>query len=72
MTRLLLPYDPQIYGVEQKIIAIRNMFILANMLPPEILSRVLEYRTRERDLVAATYVRRRSTRISDPSLEFPV
>jgi hypothetical protein len=49
---------------------ISNTFIPANGLPPEILSRVLEYRTRERDLVAATQVCRywRSTLISSPSL----
>jgi len=40
------------------------------MLPPEILSRVLEYRTSERDLVAATHVCQywRSTLTSSPSL----
>ena len=46
------------------------MAVPVNRLPPEVLSRVLEYRTCERDLVAATHVCRywRSTLISAPSL----
>ena len=46
------------------------MFVPVNRLPPEILSRVLEYRTSERDLVAATQVCRgwRYSLISSPSL----
>jgi hypothetical protein len=46
------------------------MPIPVNRLPPEILSKVIEYRTRERDLVAATQVCRhwRFTLISNPSL----
>ena len=46
------------------------MFIPVNRLPPEILSRILEYRTHECDLVVATQVCRywRSTLISSPSL----
>ena len=44
------------------------MSVPANQLPPEILSKVLEHRTRERDLVSATQVCRywRSTLISVP------
>ena len=46
------------------------MSVPVNRAPPEILSRVLEYRTSERDLVAATHVCRywRSTLISSSSL----
>jgi len=49
---------------------IRNIVVPVNRLPPEILSRVLEYRTREQDLVEATHVCRywRSTLISSPTL----
>ena len=49
---------------------IRNTFVPVNRLPPEILSRILEYRARERDLVVATQVcwYWRSTLVSRPSL----
>ena len=49
---------------------IRNTFVPVNGLPPEILLRILECRTRESDLVAATQVCRywRSTLTSSPSL----
>ena len=72
-----MSYDSQIYSVErdlsevsQAIRAIRNTFVPVNRLPPEILSRVLEYRTRERDLVEATHICQywRSTLISSPPL----
>ena len=54
----------------QAIREIRNTFVPVSRLPPEILSRVLEYRTSERDLVAATHVCRylRSTLISSSVL----
>jgi hypothetical protein len=47
-----------------------NMLTPVNGLPPEILSRVLEYRRRDRSLVAATHVCRywRSALVSSPSL----
>ena len=70
-------YYSQIHGIEhelfkisQGIRTIRNTFVPVNRLPPEILSGIFEYRTRERDLVAATQVCRywRSTLISSPSL----
>jgi len=49
---------------------IRNTFVPINQLPPEILSRVLEYYTQEQDLVGATHVCQhwRSVLISSPSL----
>ena len=49
---------------------IRNTFVPVNKLPPEILSRILEYRTCEQDLVEATHVCQywRSVLISSPSL----
>ena len=54
----------------QTIRAIRNTSIPVNRLPPEILSRVLEFRTPEWDLVTATHVCQywRSTLTSTPSL----
>jgi hypothetical protein len=70
-------YDPQIYGIEldlsevlQAIRVIRNTPVPVNRLPPEILSKVFEYRTSEQDLVAATHVCRhwRFILISNPSL----
>jgi hypothetical protein len=47
-----------------------NRLTPINGLPPEILSRVLEHRDRDRDLVAATHVCRywRSALVSSPSL----
>jgi len=49
---------------------IKNTLVPVNRFPPEILFRILEYRTRECDLVAATQVCRywRSNLISGPSL----
>ena len=49
---------------------IRNGNVPVNRLPPEVLSRILEYRTCERDLVATTHVCQhwRSTLISSSSL----
>jgi hypothetical protein len=49
---------------------IRNTCVPVNKLPPEVLSRALEYRTSERDLIAATQVCQhwRSALVSTPSL----
>ena len=49
---------------------IRNMHIPVNRLPPEILSKILEHRRCEKDLVTATHVCRywRSTLTSSPPL----
>jgi hypothetical protein len=49
---------------------VKNTFMHINVFPPEILSRVLEHRDCDRDLVAATHVCRywRSTLISSPLL----
>jgi len=49
---------------------VKNTFVPINRLPPEILSRILECRTRERDLVMATQVcwYWRSTLVFSPSL----
>ena len=72
-----MAHDLQIFGIERDLSeilqatrAIRNAYIPVNELPPEILSKVLEYHTSERDLVAATHVCQywRSTLISSPSL----
>jgi hypothetical protein len=48
----------------------RSGYVPVNKLPPEVLSRVLEHRDRELDLVAATHVCQywRSTLTSSPSL----
>ena len=50
--------------------AIRNTHVPINRLPPEVLSRILEHRVSERDLVTATHVCRhwRSVLIFNPSL----
>ena len=50
--------------------AVRNTYIPINRLPPEILSRVLEHRDSEQDLIDATHVCQhwRSTLTSSPSL----
>ena len=72
-----MTYGLQIFGIERDLSeilqatrAIRNTYIPVNGLPPEILSGVLEYRTGERDLVAATHVCQywRSTLTSSPPL----
>ena len=49
---------------------LRNFLLPVNKLPPEVLSKVLEHRGSERDLVAATHVCRywRSSIISSPTL----
>ena len=74
---LLSPYDPQILDIERDVSeilratkTIRNACIPVNKLPPEILSKILECRTSERDLVISTHVCRywRSTLVSTPSL----
>ena len=74
---LLIAHDSQIHGIEhdlygvvQAIREIENASVPINRLPPEILSNVLEHRTGEQDLVAATHVCRhwRSVLISSPSL----
>lgn len=50
--------------------AVRNTHVAVNQLPPEILSKVLEHRDYEWDLIAATHVCQywRSTLTSSPSL----
>ena len=49
---------------------IRNTYVPINRLPLEVLSRILEHRSSERELVAATHVCQhwRSVLVSDPSL----
>ena len=72
----LSPYGPQLSDIErdlhevlQAARTIKNTFLPVNRLPPEILSTVLENRTSDLDLVAATHVCRhwRSILISTPS-----
>ena len=70
------PYGSQLSDIErdlhevlQAARTIKNTFLPVNRLPPEILSTVLENRTSDLDLVAATHVCRhwRSILISTPS-----
>ena len=72
-----MPHDVQIYAVERDLSAIlcavraaRNTHVPINRLPPEVLSRILEHRASEQDLVAATHVCQhwRSALTFDPSL----
>ncbi|KAF9647853.1 hypothetical protein BDM02DRAFT_2481269 [Thelephora ganbajun] len=66
----ILGIERDLSEILQAIRVIRNTYIPVNRLPAEILSRVLEYRTREGDLIAATHVCRfwRSVLVSSPSL----
>ena len=66
----MLEIERNLCGVLQTIRVIRNIHIPVNQLPPEVLSKILEHRDCEEDLVAATHVCRywRSTLTSNPSL----
>jgi hypothetical protein len=77
LSRRLLPYASQIFDIERDLCeilqatrTIMNTFVPSNGLPPEVLSRVLEHRDCDNDLVAATHVCRywRSTLVSSPLL----
>ena len=72
-----MSYNSQIHTIERDlsgvlytIRGIRNIYVPVNKLPTEILSRALEYRTSEQDLIAATQVCQhwRSALIFSPSL----